>query len=228
MRTYAIGGDTDITVIPPGVELEFSGSLAKDARDTLVDIPSGATELEITLSATADIDLELYDGNTFVIGWKAIISSSEPTTRTYQGDTFAYTLSQAYTLKVYGYQAGSYTVTVSYVPAAPSNPPPTISIDVPATVTLGNAVTVAVSATDPDGVRVVMFMVSSPWPEEWTLISSNYENIVEFVMSFDDEASLTFVPGLAGTYTVDAWACDELGNFTPEATPVTTTFVVVE
>jgi len=49
-------------------------------------------------------------------------------------------------------------------------------------------------------------------------------------MSFDDEASLTFVLGWAGTYTVNAWACDQLGNCTPEATPMTTTttFVVAE
>ena len=221
-------------------ELEFSGSLAKDERETLLtpDIPEGATELEITLSATADIDLELYDGAIFVIGWKAIIDSSGSTTGTYEGDTFAYSgwydgeeyitadgpLSRAYTLKVFGYEAGDYTVTVSYVPAAPPNPPPTIIIDVPATVTLGNPVTVAVSATDPDGVAMVEFMVSSPWPEEWSPASSNSQ----WVMSFDDEATLTFVPGWAGTYTVEAWAYDELGNSTPQATPVTTTFVVAE
>jgi len=243
---YSVGGDTDIevTVVPEEVELEFSGSLAKGARDTLVDIPEGATELEITLSATADIDLELYDdSDTFVIGWKGQIDSAGSTTGTYEGDTFAYSgwnggdeyitadgpLSQAYTLKVYGFQAGNYTVTVSYVPAAPPNPPPTISIDVPATVALGNPVTVAVSATDPDGVAIVSFMVSSLWPEEWTSSSnSQYEDIVEYVMSFDDEASLTFVPGWAGTYTVGAWACDELDNCTAEATPETATFVVSE
>lgn len=73
------------TFVPKEVELEFSRSLAKGERGTLVVIPGGATELDITLEATADIDLELYDGNTFVIGWKAIISSSGPTTGTYKG-----------------------------------------------------------------------------------------------------------------------------------------------
>ena len=241
---YTIGGEAEIVVGATLESEEFTGTLARNERAYLTTIPEGATELEITLSATADIDLELYDGDTFVIGWKAIINSPGTTTDTYEGDDFAYSgwsggeeyiradgpLSQAYTLKVYGYQAGSYTVTVSYVPAAPPNPPPTIIIDVPATVALGNPVTVAVSASDPDGVARVEFMVSSPWPEEWSPASSNsqYEDVVEWVMSFDDEASLTFVPGWAGTYTVDAWACDQLGNCTPEATPVTTTFVVAE
>lgn len=91
--------------------------------------------------------------------------------------------------------------------------------------------TVTVSATDPDDVFYVRFMVSSPWPEEWssaTSVSQYDENVIEYVMSFDDEASLTFVPGWAGNYTVDAWACDELGNCTPEAAPETDTFVVSE
>jgi len=120
-------------------------------------------------------------------------------------------------------------VSVSYVSGAPPSPPPEIDISVPATVTLGSPVIVTVSATDDDGVRMVMFMVSSPYSEEWSSNSnSEYENLIEFVMSFDDEASLTFVPGWAGTYTVEAWAYDLLGNGTPEATPETDTFVVSE
>jgi len=236
---YTIGGDTAITVgvLAEEVELEFSGSLAKDARDTLVDIPSGATELEITLDATADIDLELYDGTTFVIGWKAIIDSKGPTTGTYQGDTFSYSgwnggdeyitadgpLSRAYTLKVYGFKAGNYVVTVSYVPAGPPNPPPTITIDAPATVALGNPVTVTVSASDPDGVEMVAFLV---WPEEYP--EGGPEGPVAMIVTFTDEGSVTVTPGWAGEYTVEAHACDQLGNCTPEATPQTATFVVSE
>jgi len=206
----------------------------------LATIPAGVTELEITLSATDDIDLNLYDGNTLVIGWHGEIDSSGSTTDSYEGDTFAYSgwrggeeditadgpLGLAYDLEVYGYRAGGYTVTVSYVLGAPPNPPPTISITVsPATVVLEDPVTVTVSATDDDGVQMVMFMVSSPYSEEWDSNSNGYENLIEFVMSFDDEASLTFTPGWAGTYTVEAWASDELGNMTPTETD---TFVVTE
>jgi len=240
---YTIGGDINITVSsiplpPPVVELEFSGSLTKGERETLVGIPSGATELDITLEATADIDLNLYDGNIFVIGWKAIIKSKHSTTGSYQGDSFAYSgwycgdeyiradgpLSRAYDLKVYGYEAGNYTVTVSYVPAAPPNPPPTIDIDVvPATVALGNPVTVSVSATDPDGVAMVMFVV---WPEEYP--EGGDEGPVAMITTFTDEGSLTFVPGWAGTYTVEAFACDMLDSCTPKAMPESATFVVSE
>jgi len=246
--SYTEGGitaTTDVPVTVTGVVTEtFTGTVAEDETADVTSIPEGATELEITLSATADLDLNLYDGTTFVIGWGGEIDSSGSTTGTYEEDTFAYSgwdggeeyitadgpLSRAYDLKVYGFEAGDYTVTVSYMPAAPPNPPPAITIDVAATVTLGSPVTVTVSATDPDGVLGIWFMVSSQWPEEWTSASfgSQYEDVIEYVMSFGDEASVTFVPGWAGTYTVDAWACDELENCTPEATPVTDTFVVSE
>jgi len=241
-----VGGDTDIEVSPtpeppPG---EFEGTLAEEEIRYLTTIPAGATDLVIILSATAELDLNLYDGGTFVIGWGGEIDSSGSTTGTYEDDTFAYSgwdgeqesiksvgpLGRAYDLKVYGYQAGDYTVTVSYVTGAPPNPPPAISITAPATMALGDPVTVTVSATDDDDVRLVMFMVSSPYPEESGFNSSNgeYENLIEFVMSFADEASLTFTPGWVGTYTVEALAYDLLGNGTPEATPVTDTFVVSE
>jgi len=233
---YVVGGDTQVEVTEV-VEQEFTGSLAEGETETLLtpDIPGGVTELEITLDATADIDLELYDGTTFVIGWNAIISSSGSTTRTYEGDTFAYSgwdggdeyitadgpLSRAYTLKVYGYEAGDYVVTVSYMPGPPDETPPEISITAP-DATVGVPTTIVVSATDLSGVAMVMFTVSSP--------SLEYEDIIENVMSFDDEASLTFVPGWAATYIVRAFAVDnsEAHNVTPEDTPVRVTFVVSE
>ena len=234
LNEYTIGGDTAIVVSsipepPPEVELEFTGTLAQgETSSTLTTIPADATLLEITLSAATDLDLNLFDDATFVIGWHGEIDSSGSTTGIYEGDTFVYSgwnggeeyinsdgpLGRAYDLKVYGFQAGDYTVTVSYVSGAPLNPPPTITITVlPTSVTLGSQVTVTVSATDADGVEKVMFTVSSP-------------DVIQSVMSFDDEMSLTFVPGLAGTYTVEARAEDNQGNITPEANPETTTFVV--
>ena len=239
---YTTTGDINITVavdcMPLPVELEFRGSLAKGERETLVNIPGGATELEITLDATADIDLELYDSTTFVIGWNAIISSSGSTTRTYQGDTFAYSgwaggdeyitadgpLSRAYTLKVYGYEAGDYVVTVSYMPGPPDETPPQITITAP-DATVGIPTTIEVSATDLSGVHMIWFSVyPAEDPEEWP----NGEYPLAMICTFTDEGSLTFTPGWAGTYTVEAGACDELGNCTPETTLVEMTFVVSE
>jgi len=239
--SQAVVGEVDITVGPPeeGVELEFRDSLAKGERDTLVDIPGGATELEITLDATADIDLELYDGTTFVIGWNAIISSSGSTTRTYHGDTFAYSgwaggdeyitadgpLSRAYTLKVYGYEAGDYVVTVSYMPGPPDETPPEITITAPDG-TVGIPTTIEVSATDLSGVQMIWFGVyAEEYPEEWGEGSP-----VVMICTFDDEGSVTFTPGWAATYIVEAIAVDnsEAHNATPEDVPVTATFVVVE
>jgi len=244
LNASTIGGDIDIEVSPtpeppPEVYLEFDGTLDQDDTAFLATIPAGVTELEITLSATDDLDLNLYDGFTLVIGWHGEIDSSGSTTGTYEGDTFAYSgwrggveditaegpLGLAYDLTVYGYRAGDYTVTVSYVTGAPPNPPPAISITVPATVELGNPVTVTVSATDDDGVVFIWFGV---WPEEYPEEWPNGERPMVSICTFTNEASLTFTPGWAGTYTVDAMAVDELGNMTPEANPETTTFVVSE
>ena len=126
-----------VTITPAAYSEIFTDGLAKGERETLAIIPGGVIDLEITLTATADIDLELYDGDIFVIGWKvngtkARIYSRRSTTDTYEGDTFAYSgykgvdgyneyinaddgpLGRPYTLKVFGYKAGTYTVTVSY------------------------------------------------------------------------------------------------------------------
>ena len=228
--------DGTVTVLPAGpviVDETFEGTLAEGDRDFICTIPTGASDLAIDLTTAAspgpDLDLELYDGTTMVIGDGGYCSSGNPTTCTYGDDTFGYSgynggeeyitadgpLGQAYDLKVFAYEAGDYTVTVSYVSSAPLNPPPTITIDVPAGASVGNAATVTVSATDVDGVAKVMFTVSNP-------------DVIQSVMSFDDEMSLTFVPGLAGTYTVEALALDGENNMTPEGAPKTATFVVSE
>ena len=256
---HVIGGDFDVEVIvevgPVEFDETFTNVLAEDASEYICLIPGGATELEITLTATADIDLELYDGTTHVIGWGGEIDSSGETTDTYEGDTFSYSgwdggneyitalgpLSQPYDVEVFGFEAGDYVVTVSYVMPGPDVTPPVIDIIITgaSTVSLGNPVTITVSATDPSGVMMVMFMVSSSWPEGWgpgslgslaTPQLEGYEDLIQYVMSFGDEASLTFMPGWAGTYTVDAWAVDnsEAHNMTPEGAPETATFEVVE
>jgi hypothetical protein len=245
--------DGTVTVLPAGPQVfdQTFGpkALAKGVRDPICTIPAGATELDIDLSTAAspgpDMDLELYDGATRVVGEGGKIKSAPG--GTYEGDTFGYSgysggvefitaagpLGQAYDLKVYAYKAGTYTVHVYYeIPVGVDLTPPEIDIEVTAsTPTVGEPVTVTVTADDPSGVAMVYFMLSSPLPEG--LFASSlapqvaYEDIIGLVVSFSDEASLTFAPGWAGTYTVDAWAMDELGNMTPELNPVTETFEVV-
>ena len=245
--------DGTVTVLPAGPQVfdQTFGpkALAKGVRDPICTIPAGATELDIDLSTAAspgpDMDLELYDGATRVVGEGGKIKRAPG--GTYEGDTFGYSgysggvefitaagpLGQAYDLMVYAYRAGTYTVHVYYeIPVGVDLTPPEIDIEVTAsTPTVGEPVTVTVTADDPSGVWMVYFMVSSPLPEG--LFASSlapqvaYEDMIQWVMSFSDEASVTFAPGWAGTYTVDAWAMDELGNMTPEGNPVTETFEVV-
>jgi len=242
--------DGTVTVLPAGPvvfdQIFGPKALVKGARDFICTIPAEATELEISLTATADHDLELYDGATLVVGYRGNISRAPG--GTYEGDAFGYSgyrggaeyitaggpLGQAYDLKVYAYRAGTYTVHVHYeVGAGVDLTPPTIDIEVTvAALNVGYPITVTVSATDPNGVAMVYFMVSSTWPEglsvEMAAPQVAYDDIVGVVVSFGDGASLTFIPGWVGTYTVDAWATDELGNMTPEGSPVTATFEVVD
>ncbi len=235
-------------IVGDGVfEETFTGRLAEGDRDFICAIPAGAAALDIDLSATDDLDLELYDGATLIIGWNGEIGSAPG--GSYEGDDFGYSgysggeeyitadgpLGQAYNLWVFAYEAGDYTVDVYYeIPAGVDVTPPTITIDVPATVSLGDEVTVTVSAADPSGVQLVMFLVSSPWPEPPPPPSSlaapqvAYEDVIEYVLSFSDEASVTFTPGWAETYTVYAWAMDNVDNMTPDGNPETATFEVLE
>jgi len=246
--------DGVVTVIPAGPAIvdDTYGPTALDERlrDPICTIPEEATNLAIGLtteeaSPGPDMDLELYDGaTTLVIGDGGVIDSAPG--GSYEDDDFGYSgysggeeyitaggpLGRAYNLMVYAFEAGSYTVTVHYEMPTPPNPPPEIDIEVTAsTPTVGEPVTVTVTATDPDGVAMVYFMVSSTWPGGLSVGMAApqvaYEDIVGVVVSFADEASLTFAPGWAGTYTVDAWAADELDNMTPEGNPVTETFEVV-
>lgn len=231
---------TQEIVAPLPVEFEetFTGTLPKrDMRSgVLYTIPGGATSLEITLEATDDVDLELYDGNVFVVGWGAMIDSQGTTLGIYKGDTFSYSgwdgpdeyitstgpLARPYDLRVFAYEAGSYTVTVSYVMPAPDVDPPAITIDV-ADVSLGAPVTIEVSANDLSSVKLTYFGVwPVEYPEGW-----DSGDPVAMMCTFADEACVTFVPGWAGSYTVKAWAVDNVDNSTPEDAPVEVIFSVV-
>lgn len=228
----------EIVLEPVEFEETFEGSLARYERDYICIIPAGATELVITLNATADLDIELWDDDTCVIGAGysgdlGEIDSRGLSTGTYEGDEFDYSgwygewygrkefitadgpLGRDYDLKVYAYRAGDYTVTVSYIIPGPPNPPPTINIDVG----LEEEVTITVMASDLDGVMSVSFWV-------WAPEIAELEHPIVSLMTFTDEGNITFTPGWTGNYTVEAWAVDELGSGTPEGNPETATFEV--
>jgi len=244
----AVIGDETMDVVsvepeePELKELVFTGDLDKGVTETFTpDIPAGVIDLEITLTATADIDLELWDGTTHVIGWHGEIDSAPG--GTYQDDTFEYSgykdgdeyitqeadgpLGRAYTLKVFGYKAGDYEVTVSYtIPVGVDLTPPEITITAPGG-TVGSPVTITVSATDDTGVAHIWFGV---WPSDYELTYSqeDYQYVISMASGPGALVSVTFTPSSANSYYVAAWAGDTVGNWTPEDAPVTATWVVTE
>ena len=234
-----------VTTVPEAVELvefAYEGCLDEGDRETVdsLVIPAGATDVEIYLDADADLDLELWDGATHVVGWKAEIGSRGPSTDTYEGDTLGYSgwdaseeyitadgpLGQAYTVKVYGFRDGCYDVTGSYMEPGLDYDPPVVTITVP-DVSMLSPVTVTVSATDFSGVQLVWFAVyPDEYPEWWPTIATDMPLVAE--TTYARQGRITFTPGWAGTYTIEAGAVDILDNMTPAGTPVMATFEVVE
>ena len=106
----------------------FKGSLNQNELKYLQTIPSGANNVNITLEASSDIDLNLFDstGN-LIVGWKGIISQYDGGIFHYNGMTINYSgfyggseyikidrTTEALDLKVFGLSAGDYAVNVEY------------------------------------------------------------------------------------------------------------------
>lgn len=119
---------------------EGSGNFTKyvdvSSRIAIGTIPAGIANLAIDLTAENDLDIELWDGNTFVVDWKANdvkaqIWSNDQITDSYNGVTITWsgwdgvgghrgneilrlngTTRNSFEMKVFGFQAG--TVNVDY------------------------------------------------------------------------------------------------------------------
>jgi len=217
----------------------FVGTLSKGVTSYICTIPGGATVLEIFMTTAAspgpDMDLELYDGATKVIGEYGVINS--PPGGWYGGDYFFYSgyypspdpgneyitslgpLGRSYDLYVYAYKAGTYTVDVFYVMPGPDHDPPVIDIYAP-DATVGVPATITVSATDPSGVAWIWYGV---WPDAYVLTGTEADwfNCIVYAEAPGSEVSLDFIPtaGIIGDYYVAAWACDMVGNCTPDLAP---------
>ena len=118
---------------------EFSRFVPKDNRVVIGKIPVGINDLTIELKSDADLDIELWDGEVFVVGWeadgaKARVHSKAEITADYNGVaitwsgwngiggnlgnesiTLSGTTKNTFVMKVFGYQTGSVKVVYSWV-----------------------------------------------------------------------------------------------------------------
>lgn len=110
----------------------FNQFIPKDKRAVIGTIPVGVKNLSVKLKAEKDLDVELWRGSTFVVGWvkdgtgDAEISSSGKITKTFQGDvitwsgwdgdgtgagneyiTISGTTQNSYEMRAFGYEAGN-------------------------------------------------------------------------------------------------------------------------
>ena len=115
----------------------FSKSVPLGDRAIIGTIPTGVENLFIDLTAENDLDIELWDGDAFVVGWKAdgvnaVIYSGSEVTGTYNSVSITWSgwngvdgllgneyirlngvTQNDFVMKVFGYRAGS--VQVDYV-----------------------------------------------------------------------------------------------------------------
>jgi hypothetical protein len=69
----------------------FQQQIKKDTRTLVGDVPKGLKGLKITLTSSADIDIQLTSGSTEVINWEgSIIKEEEQVTKTWSGDSITY------------------------------------------------------------------------------------------------------------------------------------------
>jgi hypothetical protein len=59
-------------------------------RELIGKIPVGITDLSINLTSSSDLDIELWDGEVFVVGWEsdgppALVYGETETTNKYKG-----------------------------------------------------------------------------------------------------------------------------------------------
>ena len=117
----------------------FSKLVAEGDRALIGRIPVGISNLSVKLMSQADLDIELWDGEVFVVGWeadgaKARIYSETAIAAIYNGveitwsgwnglgghlgnesTTLSGTTKNAFVMKVFGYQAGNVDVEYSWM-----------------------------------------------------------------------------------------------------------------
>lgn len=122
-----------VTAVP---EDSTSGFVPQGQRDNVFSVPAGVRDVTLRLSSAYDNDLELWHGNTHVVGWHGIIDSSGYRSGAYNGDSIETSgwnggneyirirgaVRNSYQVKVFGYEGGGYTVT--YEKSSGGTPPP--------------------------------------------------------------------------------------------------------
>jgi hypothetical protein len=120
----------------------FQQQIQQATRLLVGDVPVGLEGLEIKLTSSADVDIQLASGTTEVINWEgSIITEATQVTKTWSGDSITYSgyygdgtgvgnefvtfndqVSNDYQMYAYGYGAGFATVDYSWTGKAGCTP----------------------------------------------------------------------------------------------------------
>ena len=126
----------------PSGKGSFSKKVPLNDRATIGTIPKGIEDLYIQLAATADLDIELWDGDTFVVGWQsdgvnAQLYSSTEVSGVYNGVNITWSgwngvggnrgdeyiritgvTGNSFVMKVFAFKAGSVDVVYTWGPGS--------------------------------------------------------------------------------------------------------------
>jgi len=125
---------------------EFSKYVPQGDRELIGKVPVGITDLSINLTASSDLDIELWDGEVFVVGWEAggapaLVYGETETTGKYNGVeitwsgwdgvggnpgnesiTISGTTKNTFVMKVFGYRPGAVKVEYSWAGGVSNGP----------------------------------------------------------------------------------------------------------
>jgi hypothetical protein len=117
---------------------QFSKFVPQDDRGLIGKVPVGVKDLKVSLTACSDLDLELWDGDVFVVGWesggqKALLYSETGIANDYNGTHITWSgcggidgaagnesisirgvTKTTFVIKAFGYNAGSVRVEYSW------------------------------------------------------------------------------------------------------------------
>lgn len=169
----------------------FATFVPQGDRALIGKIPVGIKDASVEIAADGDLDIELWDGDVFVVGWEAnggvaLIHGEESTTGDYNGVQIIWsgwngihgnlgkesiklsgTTKNAFVMKVFGYEAGNVAIDYSWVGAGVKGPALNGSANFSTLVPQNGRATIGTIPEGVDGLQIDLTSVNDLDIELW-------------------------------------------------------------